>query len=430
MRMTSTILALCLLAGLPSPESEAAAAVADYALQPADARPHVRYLTTYAATNDWWQDDRPKMERVVAFWVNSLSSQRVIKRPAQVPGTNLLRIDLRDYGWTPEAWARVTARDPYYRTPNALLARADWFVVETSDGTRSPAYYELLYGPGKEPKDIAAHRARWRVDREGAKALGVETGAVVDAGDSLVALHNRILARVRTITGAAHESFDFRNSAGARDALENLLNPRPDAQEFITSLPNGLHVYQLGDAQGRRQEAAPAEIARDPNPPDGGDPRVRNPRSCVTCHAPVSGLHPPRNALPLLLGLGDGRLRASLLAKDKAVQQAIEGFYLTDDGRQMRLDQADYALAVRATNGLEPAENAAEFARLLVTYEAPVTLEQAAREVGRDEDEVKRACGASVKGRLVGLAFGRPVPRDAWEGGVYQELRTLLQVTK
>lgn len=438
MRMTgATILTLALLCQ-PTPDSEAAMAVADYALQPADARPFVRYFTLYAMPRPepdpafgLMRDERPDAAAVLAFWANSLSSQRVIRRPQAVRGSDtLLRIDLRDYGWSPDAWTKVTARDPYYRTPNALVARADWFIVETSDGNRSTAYYELLYGLGKEPKNADQMRARWRVDLAGARALGVETGAVVDAGDSIVALHNRVLSRVRSLTGAAHQSFDFRSSAGARDALENLLNPRPDAQEFITSLPNGLHVYQLSGADGARQEAAPAEIARDPSPPDGGDPRVRNPRSCVTCHGPASGLHPPRNALPELLALGDGQLRASLLAKDKATQQRIEGFYLTDDGRQMRLDQADYALAVRACNGLEPDANADQFARLLVAYESPVSAEQAARELGVAVEQLKRACAASVKGRLVGLAFGRPIPRDVFEASSYLELRTLLRIAK
>lgn len=408
-----------------TPSSEMAKALADFATLPPIEANYFRYLTTYAFPEEVRRD----AEKIQAFWVNSLSSKSKIVAPLKLTDT-LYRIDLRDYGWDPYAWAKVTSRDPYYRIENSLLVRTDWFLTETSDGNRSPAYYELLYGLGKEPKNLDEFRSRWGVDRKAAEKFETIRAANVDEGDSIVALHNRLINRqsisTSAIGGSHWESIDFLDGSGARDITEDLFPQKFDAQEIITTLPNGLQTYLLVNGQGKRVEFADPFIAKDSFNHRGA--AVQNPVSCVRCHSKSDGYFPPISDLPEALKQG-----LDLKAYDKATKDRIETFYLTENlaaGRIIASDQANYAHAVSSTNGLDPRPNGEKWAQLLRWYDAKVDLTQAARELGVTPERLIEAAKLSTKRRIAGLAARDPqaVPRAAWEKDDYPQLQVLLQL--
>lgn len=416
------------VAALPTMESEGLAALAHVRTLPAEDQPFYRYISTYSVDEGFIAKGRT--ERVVSFWLNSLSSKLTIKRPRQASDT-LLYFDLRDYGISQQDWNVFAAEDPYY--PGGIVTRADFFVAHTSDATRSQSYYTLLYGKGKEPKTLQNVLDTWKVRQADARAIGVETGAVIEAGVSMVARHNRILSRVRTVTGAFHTTFDVKNNIGPRDAIENLSNLKFDASESIGSLPNSLHYYFLNDAKGVKQDTAPVDIAID-RISDPNSVEVKTARSCVICHSLSDGLHAPRNALPELLDSG-----VLLKTKDKALAEFIERFYLSDDGDEFRADQRAYAKAIHKANGWTPAENGKAFQALIIDYESNVTTEQAAREFGLTVEEFKQCAAAVIavaadgddaNGRVAGLAVGRPCPRDAWEATVYDKIHAILGAQK
>ena len=419
-------LALALVAANPvaTPQSELAAALADVQTVPVVDILHYRYLTLYAT-------DRVDVEKTLNFWVNSLSSKRVLKLPVKV-GPTLFRVDIRDYGWTPESWNAVAIEDPYYKGANGgIIVRGDWFIIQTSDGTRSQAYYKLLYGLGKEPKNAEDFKKRWAVDLGKAREQRAEVGAVIDSGDSIVALHNRIIAQVRTVNGHYWQSFDAVSDEGVRNALENLGGSfKFDAQEHIVSLPNGLHAYLLSDAKGARLEFADPAIAKDATAHKR--PTVDNPVSCVRCHGKSDGLHPPRNKLQELL-VGGGLA----IANDKNLQEYLEGFYLTDDGQEMRDAQRNYAKQVMYLTGFTGKVNAEKLARVVRWYDQKVTLDQACIELGVTKDQLTHAVKSLVligkddrNGQLVALVTLGEASRGAWEANIFKKAQALLAVTK
>lgn len=438
--------------------------VQDWQGLPADVQPFTRYLIAQPLSDRLAVSLPPTLVRpdttfdVVSFWVNALSSTSTITRPTPVywPGAAphvypaAYRLDIRDYGWTVEAWEQVVREYPYTggigRTVGGLLAvRADWFIAETSDATRSTAYYRLLYtrpsnkaggGSGKsggpsviQPATAGDFRERWGVDLKGVRAFGVETGAVIKSGESIVALHNRVLARAPTILGSYWQTFDAVDDTGDRNYLEKLQGFKFDAQEHIVSLPNGLHAYLLSNAVGARQEEAPANVARDPTLPSG-DARVRTPRSCVTCHGAHDGLHPPRNAVRRITTVHGESGKVDLYAKDKAYQLWLKAFYLTEDGKRLLDDQRNYAQAVDACNGLSSKANSELYLKALTVYENPLTLTDVAREVGQTPETCKAALLPTAQGNLGALVTGKAetISRRQLEKDYYGQVVTLLQV--
>ena len=426
--MLNAILAVALTIALPAqpvtPQSELAAAISDYnTLQVEDAK-YSRYLTLYAT-------ERSDTDKTLNFWVNSLSSKSVLKNPLKISDT-LYRVDLRDYGWSLEAWGNLVKEDPYYNGAyGGLIVRGDWFIVQTSDGTRSNSYYQLLYGVGKEPKNAQEYRDRWFIDLGKARAAGAETGTIVDTDDSIVALHNRLIAKVKTVTGWYWQSFDTLKDDGARNALENANSTfKFDAQEHITTLPNGLHTYLLSGAKGERLEFADPGIAKDRT----GHKRntVDNPISCVRCHGRSDGVIPPGNKLLDLLN--NGGLATS---NDKTLQQKLEAFYLTDNGQDMRDAQRNYAAQIMYLTGWTGRVNTEKFERVVRWYDQKVTLDQAAIELGVSKERLVKAAETLVlvakddrNGQLSSLVKLGSCSRSIWETAVFKKTQALLTVAK
>lgn len=378
------------------------------------------------------------------FWVHSLSSINKIAVPRRVPNApEMYWVDIRDYGWTPQAWEKISEQDPYYREPwityemsseeyqlyhtlrvahGNFIVKAVWFIVQTSDAMKQqdfdkpPLYYELLYAGRNIPKNVDEFREAWGVNKnfeKEAQIYNLITGKLVDTGDSGVARHNRILARIRTLFGSFNETSDVKNGTGKRDFIENLepnklAHSVRDAGEIISHNPVGLQVYFLCDGKGNRVEFADPAVAWDRS--NREDIRVKTARSCVTCHA--IGLNPAIDGFAKLL-LGR---EVELYTYDKDIQLQIEAFYSTEYGQLIKDDNEIFARAIARINGLEPQQNAYIYRRVINYYEEFVTLDRAAAEVGLEVEEFKKRIQPTISGRLGSLfKENGKIAREVWD---------------
>ncbi len=142
--------------------------------------------------------------------------------------------------------------------------------------------------------------------------------------------------------------------------------------------PNGLWRTALFNAAGRRQDSVPDKVAKDTSDP-AGDGIVVPLVSCIRCHR-ESGLRPfADDQTRLFAG------RVDLYSYDpNLVQRAAEFYDEPRLQRQMQFDRQTYADAVaRATGGMQSEQLADSLAEIVRRHAyLPVTLEQAAQEVG------------------------------------------------
>lgn len=134
-------------------QADVKAAQADFQSFSKTDQAYMRYLNTHAIP------DSIPAEAVQAFWLPHLSPAAVLQRqiPQRVGDTRFYRIDLRDLGWTVDAWLQLAKEYPYadgYANP--LFIRADWLVWITSDTANSQLYYNLLYAKTGTPRTVAS----------------------------------------------------------------------------------------------------------------------------------------------------------------------------------------------------------------------------------------------------------------------------------
>jgi mono/diheme cytochrome c family protein len=377
------------------------------------ARPFLRYVSLAHLSNAGASDaDLARCRAGVSKLVNSLSWRRVVVVPAAVdPSGVVLRVDLRDYGWTATTWLAVERAYPYgmrFAASDAIASasgagvpylRADWFVAAASV---SPIYDELLGLPPTvaELERMLGVDAQGNVEREhGVLRAGVRTSGVSQ--------HNRVVERHVTPYGAYWKSYDFRGSSGPRDVFANPVHLAADGGEMIFNLPNGLQGYYLADASGRRIAAGPIEIVADRTQPD--DPVVRNGRSCIACHA--EGVKPVRDDVrPLLRAVASvpfdrGRALALYPSQDE-IDRAIEE------------DRARF-LAASERAGCGTGDEPEPVVALARRYDADLDPRAAAAEVGLDSEAFRRRLallGAAAGLELEQLAVrGGGIKRAVWE---------------
>ncbi|WP_181705479.1 c-type cytochrome [Chthonobacter rhizosphaerae] len=263
-------------------------------------------------------------------FINSVSRGTRLATVKPVAGTEgtLVRIDLRDYGWSsddwlslttgaythgateagfsPDSWADLATIYPYSIDPmsddlTAVLANgtgaavpilnASWFVHFAS---QSP-FYDLLL---RLPADIAELETRMGLD----VTRLIQQGEVVRAGfvegSSGVSDHNRMLERFDlTRNGYYWKSYDFAGSDNRQSLLQHPDGPvaamplisgtepfEHDGGEMIFSLPNGMQGYYLSTAAGERLLVGPSSIVSFRNKPIGKGVEIVNARSCFDCH--------------------------------------------------------------------------------------------------------------------------------------------------
>ena len=141
-------------------------------------RDHERPFLRWLILDEILEREQATFRLVWTWWITQLSTEpfvvypRLVHLPGGIPA---MEIDIREYNWTPEAWAAVAERNPYYRSPWVssrtvelgnefaeyapinvkatddtvpfiAAVRADWLFRETLETARSPAYYDLLFG--------------------------------------------------------------------------------------------------------------------------------------------------------------------------------------------------------------------------------------------------------------------------------------------
>lgn len=350
--------------------------------------------------------------------INHLSWNREISVPKFVDAARtLLRIDLRDYDWTPAIWQRILAAYPYGLKPRNLggevhqiedlsgavlpYVRVDWFIDHASV---PPLYFDIL----QLPDNVAALEEKLGVNA--AQDVAQEKVARGGVRNSGVSRNNRAIERHRSLYGAYWKSFDFAGNQGAQNIFKNPLEFQPAGGEFIFHLPNGLQGYLIATGAGKRLDDAPIAIVRD-HETNFDDPVVHTGRSCIGCH--FRGMRLMRDEMRPLL---ETQQKA-----DFDVDRALALYVPQADlDRFFEQDSRQFLNALSATGAPVPANPAEEAINLISSrYEATVSVEQAAADAGLDVKEFQKRIGKNSDLEKLGfqqlLEPNGGIKRDAWE---------------
>jgi hypothetical protein len=462
---------LLLIAALAqSPADEVRAAAADVETLPAVSRAGARYLTLYSVE----PAKRRQAFQAASYVLNSLSRTRAISQPVLVSPT-LLRFSITQFAPRQEefadrfsAWEKLAESDPYFHlrtevaikaefppqrvnsrrkaeaagprnsafrlSPSALktvttdggwtdlsavarlrvathsagaLLRADYFVTQS---TIPPRYYEFAGVSDNENEFL--------------KSLGADQKVIdrlrANAGANLII--SGVTAKPRRVVwlqgplGGVYSTLDVERVDAARDPLRRPISAagsdfQYDVSEWFAVAPNGLWRTALFNAAGRRQDSVPDKVAKDTSEPLG-DGIVVPLVSCIRCHR-ESGLRPfADDQTRLLAG------RVDLYSYDpNLVQRAAEFYDEPRLQRQMQFDRQTYGDAVaRATGGMSAGQLADALADVVRSHAyLPVTIEQAATEVGLEPAEFRSALSATRDPVILLLLEGRSVLRGQWE---------------
>jgi hypothetical protein len=426
-----------------TPADEVRAALADLRMVAAVDRPTTRYVTLHAAPPEEWDNTTA----AVSYVLNAVSRSPAIVRPIPLCGGRLLRIDLRVYGLPADVWELLVADgEPYFHITTKVLppgakrktqtvftdggwvdlaaaaelralshstgaiVRADWFVTKVS---QPPHYYRFAA--------VSEDRDGWYRD------LGIDPAAIVrlraNRGANIirsgVTRHVRRVSRWQGPFGGAWQTYDVSESRPGRDPIRAPVpgdaNFKPEAGELIAAKANGLHLFGLYDAAGRRQDAVPDIVAKDDSDPHG-DGVIRPLLSCVRCHV-EDGLRSIRNDQRALLQRG-----VVLFAESPDLASQLAEFYTNPKfDRDLGRDREDYAAAVERATGLDGPSAAAALAAVVRAYQYNlVTPEQAARELGLPAGALPNITGVSDDPAILALAAGIDVQREQWEASFAQ----------
>ncbi len=389
-------------------------------LSPFD-RPFTRYFTmTHLYNAGESAEARHAYQRALSKLVNSLSWGREVIKPQPIdPEATIFYIDLRDYEWEiePNRWTQIEQVYPYgieFNAPTQAALRekianlreemecevpfihVDWFLATAS---LPPLYHDILNLPDTD------HELETRLEVNVVENLRNAAGRRVwRAGfnDSGVSNHNRVVERHTSRYGAYWKSYDFAGSVGTQNIFTHPLSFTHDGGEIIFNLPNGLQAYYLADAGGRRLDAAPIKIVRNPA---ASDPTVRNGLSCIGCHTEgmkdfedqVRGVvqrnpNPPFN-----------KARALQLYTEQTTMAAF-----------VAEDTIRYREALEATGGvfggIEPIQ------RFYEAFQRPLDTAHAAAAVGLETETFlqKIRTSANLKSLGVLVLENGTMKRDAW----------------
>lgn len=150
--MQTLLLALLISAAQPGKEASSPAravqfAHADCSSLPAEDQPYVRYL--------WVSSDRKRREDTLvalSFHLNLLSVHSVLKHPTLV-APDLVRIDVRDYGWylvrngvlkrnILPVWEKFAGLDPYFHQKAKVLKDVEFKTVWPGGTDKSGKHYD------------------------------------------------------------------------------------------------------------------------------------------------------------------------------------------------------------------------------------------------------------------------------------------------
>jgi hypothetical protein len=363
--------------------------------------------------------------------LNSLSSRALIKKAVPIDkAKTILRIELKDYGWSAAFWEHVISFYPYAilsgkeaeRDASALAktkvprVRADWFTFALA---QPPLYYEALGLPGDGPNEDAAAALERRL---GVDVLGnLRAGRAIRSGfeKSGVSEGNRMIERHQQGDGGAYwKSYDFdpnRKQEASGDLFGAPLGPvglnltrnlqrefRQDGGEIIYTLPNGLQGYMLVNSKGNRINVGPKNIVHDSSREKDG--LIINGISCMSCHK--SGMFPPpADEIAAVSGIALGEQDAGFvrqLYRQDSVKASID-----DD--TARFQKALDACGVTGSND-EPIR------ALYDRFRADVTPAQLSSEFGQSGEhfveEMAGSANDSVRLLAAKLQRGVTIPRQ------------------
>lgn len=415
-RMLSAIVVCAVLAA----GSDSDAAFADLAKLPPDVQRTTAYLTTSTVA----PEHREQLANVLRFIVPSLSSKSYLadQIPVAIEGTSLLRLDLAGLGWE-KVWPKVIAEryTPLYRPDLAagtppLVVSGLWVAAVLTDPEQSgDAQYQLLYS-GAPPKNEREFKAFWKVN----DAAELNFGRIEGASGVNVQSTRLIENHATAIRGYHWQTYDSRVVSGQTDPLENITArpPKHDASELIVGIPKHLgsragtlHAFFLSDGKGDRQEKAPADIVVDNTQTRGVE--IKNTIGCIGCHN-AGLLNPTLDQYRSYILSG-----ARIGTYDKPTQQEIDRYLDSPIAKEIARNNADYAEGLALCNGLTPQQNAQAFTAMVQLYDAPVSPEQAAREVYATPEQWRLALGDysrtyKLTGRLALMAQGTAMSRQQW----------------
>ena len=427
-----------------SPAEAVAAAAADVVRLPLEDRCHVRYFWVSAAVKD-----RADLLAAFKLHVNLISRESEMADVAVVQSW-LWRIDLRDVEWGPLVFEHAAAIDPFFHARVKLdqdtvisgfwpggvdradgqfykrgkftaekkkgdvidvaapwldakavallreftssetpIVEASWFLTQSArqlslrNKQTGLGYYDFL-----QVKDRAGYFKLIGLDEQASIQLKREIRAALDL--SGVSQQNRQVVRLQSLTGGAWVTLDVKDQAGAGVAVRNLRRGelKHDAEEWYGFLSNNLPATFLADARGVRQDSAPDFVGPDDSPLRAGrDSRIHVNLACLRCHA-GQVLQPVDDYVRKTFRLPPGTLK--LGSVDRKTLLELRRQYLSDLGKWLRKDRADYVDAFRQATvttdfpkGLEAGAAIKLYARAFHAYaDRPVSLDDAARELG------------------------------------------------
>ncbi|MFO1185786.1 MAG: DUF4384 domain-containing protein [Bauldia sp.] len=390
-----------------------------------------RYLSLVNLHNTCSSDEAMNVYRQGAVkLLNSLSSSPDVVRLETIePTGSILRINLRDLGWTPQDWDKILSAYPYgakVDTPafdfvNGTMltslgyVRADWFAFAAS---QPPLYNALL----KLPTTFAGLTQSLNLNL----SRDIDSFQVKRAGfqKSGVSRNNRLIERHQISTGYFWTSYDFAGTAGKQNLFDFPLGPGPGQFAFehaggesIWRLPNGFQAYYLNTADGKSLDKGPTTIVLDPI---RRDQSVTNGISCIGCHN-----------VGIKMAVDEIRPKiARDLTFPKSARDVVEALYPVANEMEavLKADLDSFQSAMRRA-GLEPGLqlNGVEMTNALFQrYENDVDLTYAAADFGMTADEFIKAIQQGNAPRLLRrLAQQEPVPRDVFEAQFRAALETV-----
>jgi len=415
------------------PQAEIDAAYKDRASFSQADQYYIRYISTSPATDEMREDVTLIMKSEIP------SSSRAVLLDRQIPELvkkteTLYRIDLRDLQWDVADYATVTGRDPYGLYDNKLIVSAQSLIVRLNDTTQSDSHYLLLYGKKNVPKTQQDFEKFWHIELRGKQAEHQRFGWV-ETKHNVNVFGRRFVTHFDSEDGSYWRTDDVKrviNGQNPLDAPDGKF--KKDGSEAIKQIPKvsiakksrgALQVYGLFNDKNERIENAANDLVKD-STEALGRADVCNKASCTSCHTLGMKL-PNSNGVADKLAKGE-ELRAD--SRDK--KEDLESFHLTDAIRQLKIDNENYALAMKACNGLDTETNAAKFLAVLKDFRQPLDLKRAAHETNSTEEELVNAIGLAnavkidLGSDVAGLAHGDVCPREQFEG----KFRQLLGVLK
>jgi hypothetical protein len=412
MRMTGLAIALTLLTLGANPDAEAASI--DRAKLGADG--HYAYYLSLSSQRS--PEAKERLAKVVRSTLPALSSKSYLgdQLPVRV-SDDLLRIDTRGLGWEKTLPQVLAGFYPYRPDLKArglypYTFRADWFVACVTDGIQTgDSQFRLTYGVNA-PKTTTEFRKFWKANEDPNFLFQFH-----EAQSGVGVNPDRNVLQFDTATrGSLWATQDSENPVGDKDPGNYGKPLKFDAGEEFAMAPvqyngeMGLKMIPwLANGKGERQVFAPARIVTDHNQVRSSEIRLN---SCRVCH--IEGLRPLNvNGFKRYIEQG------SRVAADKKTQQLIDQQYQAGVEQQLEADNRLYAKYLEMTSGYTPAQDSKAFEQVIRTYDAPVTREQAAREVYMTDEEFRLALGYysakySLSRRLADLSQGGSITRQQW----------------